>query len=77
MRWRALASTSERVAAMAARFLRSADERGKEGGEWMGKAGTTAEAPFYALGSWPRRQVARGAWKTRGGDGLRPVGHAV
>jgi hypothetical protein len=37
----------------------------------MGEVGTTAEAPFYVLGSWPRRQVACGAWRTRGGDGLR------
>jgi hypothetical protein len=37
----------------------------------MGEVGTTAEVPFYALGSWPRRQVARGVWRTRGGDGLR------
>jgi hypothetical protein len=26
------------------------------------------------LGSWPRRQVARGAWRTRGGDDLRLSG---
>jgi hypothetical protein len=25
---------------------------------------------FKALGSWPRRHVTRGAWRTRSGDGL-------
>jgi hypothetical protein len=38
---------------------------------WADEVWTTAETLFKALGSWPRRQVARGAWRTRGGDGLK------
>jgi hypothetical protein len=38
---------------------------------WADEVWTTAETLFKALGSWPRRQVAGGAWRTRGGDGLK------
>jgi hypothetical protein len=48
-------------AAMAARFCRFEDERGKEKEGMCGEVWTTTEIPFKALGSWPRRQVARGA----------------
>jgi hypothetical protein len=44
---------------------------GRRRREWVGEVWTTAEILFKALGSWPRRQVARGAWRTRGGDGLK------
>jgi hypothetical protein len=46
----------------------SARERGKE---WEGEVGTTPGTLLYTLSRWTRCQVARGAWRTRGGDVLK------
>jgi hypothetical protein len=58
------------AAAMAAPFSppggRARREEGMDGRGREGIWGT-----FYVLSSWPRCQVARGAWRTRGGDGLK------
>jgi hypothetical protein len=41
---------------------RRKEEEEVNGGGWSDSRGA-----LHALGSWPQRQVARGAWRTRGG----------
>jgi hypothetical protein len=41
--------------------------RRKEEEEMNGGGGSGSRGALHALGSWPHRQVARGAWRTRGG----------
>jgi hypothetical protein len=71
VRWRAHTAAEKRAAVMLARVLRFGETERRRRREWMGEVWTAARTPFYALSSWPRCEVMRGAWRTRGGDGLK------
>ena len=64
--WRSSRSGSSEKKGMAARFS-LLQMRRKEGEKVNGGGGSGSRGALHALGSWPRRQVARGAWRTRGG----------
>jgi hypothetical protein len=71
VQWQARTAVEKRAAAMLARVLRFGETERRRRREWMGEVWMAAGTPFYTLSSWPRCQVTRGAWRTRGGDGLK------
>jgi hypothetical protein len=73
VRWNACASSSEQERQGGSVLPLSRRERKKEEGNGGVRSARQQGRPS-TLGSWPRRQVARGAWRTRGGDDLRLSG---